>query len=742
MEFSGYLIKVFFEADAIVEPKYRIGVFAPTNTDDAPSEIIIKGNWEMVLGVNYRVHGCQIYDNTRNQTCLLIDGYNVIIPTSPRALVTFLASDLFPTIDRPLARKIIENFADKVELLDFLSNNQDLLINKLNLSASQADQIIREINEVLLGERAQEEWEIIKKKLEANDIKTNFLKTLLEHLSLYQIVTKLKSNPYSLTPYLKFKILDQIFLVFHNNRQDPLRIGFWLEFIIHEYNQKTGDTKIKATYIKEIMFKNLLELTPESYDTGFKLGLKYKLFYQSGEYLVLAIWWHSNNNIIGNLKTIFYHKPITDSQQVLINYKHFAKASSLTDQQFSGFNKMLTNNVTILTGGPGTGKTQIIKAVVDYLNEYHADTEFILAAPTGKAAQNLEKRTGFSAKTLHSIIGWKGDDNYRKNYLISKPLHQASVLIIDEFSMVSNWLFGSLLQSIIGIQNLILIGDPLQLPSIQPGAVLRDLINSKTFTHHHLLEVFRQEEGSAILKLIKFMEGYQNPDDFQAVIDFDFKQSGLEFNEFDQPEAIEVALLDNYRSLLNSGLNPIYDMQVVIPQRKNKLGTTSINQLLQANFNPHYNSATKVSNYNQLFFLDDKVMQIRNDYERHVMNGNIGQICKIYKKSKKLTDPVLDVQFLHKKVSYNKKQLNELDLAYACTVHKVQGSEFPAIIAIITQSHSYMLKFKLIYTMVSRAQNTLILIGQKNAMMQGLEKRDRSRQTLLPSLIRSTFYNI
>ncbi len=367
--------------------------------------------------------------------------------------------------------------------------------------------------------------------------------------------------------------------------------------------------------------------------------------------------------------------------------------------QLQAIRTAISSKVMVLTGGPGTGKTTTTLGIISAYRQ--AGCQIILAAPTGRAAKRMSEATGMEAKTIHRLLEYKPPEGYQKNE--EKPL-EGDVLILDECSMIDIMLMYNLLKALPAHMTLILVGDIDQLPSVGAGNVLRDIIQSGSIPVVRLTRIFRQAQGSRIIMNAHRINRGESLD----------LRGGKESDFFFASKATNEEILDVIVSYCKTNLpryyhvDPINDIQVLTPMQRGECGAANLNQLLQNALNP---CDTFLRRGGIQYRLGDKVMQIRNDYDKEVFNGDIGRITRV-----DLEERELIVDFEGRDVTYDVSELDELVLAYATTIHKSQGSEYPIVVMPITMSHFVMLQRNLIYTGVTRAKKILVLIGDKKAL--------------------------
>jgi exodeoxyribonuclease V alpha subunit len=362
-----------------------------------------------------------------------------------------------------------------------------------------------------------------------------------------------------------------------------------------------------------------------------------------------------------------------------------------------------SSKVLIITGGPGTGKTTIINAILRIFRQLKL--RILLAAPTGRAAKRMNEATGWEARTIHRMLEYSPKKGgFKKD---QDDLLEADVVIIDEASMVDTLLMYHLLKAIPFQAHLVLVGDVDQLPSVGPGNVLRDIINSAIFKVIRLTEIFRQAQESMIVVNAHRV----NKGEFPILKGIDRKDTtDFYFIEEEDPEKIlnTIIKLCDERIPKRFGFHPIRDIQVLAPMHKGIIGVSNLNLELQKKLNPDQFGITHGS---RTFKLGDKVMQIVNNYDKEVFNGDIGRISRIIQEDRELT-----IEFDGRLINYDFSDLDEVVLSYAISIHKSQGSEYPVVIIPITTQHYLLLQRNLIYTGITRARKLVVLIGTKKAL--------------------------
>ena len=407
-------------------------------------------------------------------------------------------------------------------------------------------------------------------------------------------------------------------------------------------------------------------------------------------------------------------KKSEDAEEIL---KKVAASSEITydEIQWKAVKTAISSKVMVLTGGPGTGKTTTTLGIISAYKQ--AGCQIILAAPTGRAAKRMSEATGMEAKTIHRLLEYKPPEGYQKNE--EYPL-EGDVLILDECSMIDIMLMYNLLKALPEQMSLILVGDIDQLPSVGAGNVLRDIIDSGCVPVVRLTRIFRQAQGSRIIMNAHRINKGESID-MRGGKDSDFFFVTKESNQ---------EVLDTIVQYCRTNLpryyhvDPLQDIQVLTPMQRGECGAVNLNQVLQEAMNP---SKIFLRRGGTQYRLKDKVMQIRNDYDKEVFNGDIGTITKVDMEERELT-----VLFDEREVIYDVTELDELTLAYAVTIHKSQGSEYPIVVMPFTMSHFVMLQRNLLYTGVTRAKKILVLVGEKKAVYYAIKNETTTgRNTML-----------
>ena len=652
---------------------------------------------------------------------LEVSTYEIEIPTKEEELVGFLSSDMFP-IGETTAKKIVDKFKDKT--LDVILNDKEKLKGIPRLSEEK----INKIHDILETYQGSSKMVIEMTSLGFNN------KEAMNILKKYgsNSLDKIKDNIYNLIDDMEFNfnIIDDIASNMGIIKTDDRRIEALIIYLMKELCFENGDTYLFKediynkiiSYVSDIDIEKLEELLILLNKKG-KIVIdndKYylKSYYDAEEYITYRLCYLNDmkKNKIKDLENVINKLEKTNN----ITYDKVQKDAIM---------KALNNNLTIITGGPGTGKTTIIKAIVHLLRyELKAKIDDIaLLAPTGRAAKKIMETTNIPAFTIHKYLGW---DKERNTFMVDEySPNPEKYIIIDEVSMIDNILMSSLLKGIRRDVKLILVGDYYQLPSVAPGQVLKDLIDSDMIDVIKLKSLYRQKEESYIPILATEIKDKDISDSFLM------KKDDYNFINCSNDEVmlyIEQIVL----KAINKGYTD-KDIQILAPMYKSLNGIDNLNKLLQRIFNKEDPSKNELVFSDVVYRVGDKVLQLVNDPDNNVYNGDIGYISAIINSKRSVSKKnEIWVDFDGNIVTYTPDKYINIRHGYAISVHKAQGSEFPMVIMPIVNSFNRMLYNKLIYTAVTRAKKALILVGDPKSFLNGVNnERVEIRKTTLKDKI-------
>ncbi len=668
---------------------------------------------------SYRFHG-SISNHEKYGTQYNAKTFETIVDNTFTGLVDYLSSDLFKGIGKKTSERIVEKLG--LSALDLIAENKNVLDEIPRINKQLKENIYRQI----VDNRDMESTLIWLYGFEISP------KMALKIYAVYGngTIEVIKNNPYVLIDKVEgigFRRADDIGLKVGFKVDSPFRISAVIYFLLNEYMNKYGDTYIERERLVDFTLKYLnnseqevdFKIVNERLNTLISEG---KII-EKDKTLSLSFLFYAEKYIA--TKALQFNKELENQHVDIDTYiKNFEETNSIkyTKAQRSAILNALNHQFVIITGGPGTGKTTVIKGIVDiYLliqNSPKASDVISLAAPTGKAAKRLSLATDLDARTIHKLLGYdyQGNFNYDEHNQLDTKL-----LIIDEVSMMDCLLAKRLFSAIDSNTQIVFVGDANQLPSVGAGEVLNDLIKSDLFNVIELDIIHRQAADSKIISLAyDILNKEINRNIFDVYDDRAFYRVNERF--------VTDKILVEIRRLINQGYDLLEDIQILIPIYKGYNGIDRVNDLIQKNFNSK-NKNFSLTYKEKTFFYNDKVMQLVNQPEDNVMNGDQGIVSGITE-----DDEVL-VNFSSNIVKYNLKDLDRLTLAYAVSIHKSQGSEFKCVIMPLVRAYTIMLKKKLLYTGVTRAKEKLVLIGDFEAYKRGVLGIDKPRNTLLKDFL-------
>jgi exodeoxyribonuclease V alpha subunit len=632
--------------------------------------------------------------------------YEVALPHNEKGIRNFLASGLIKGVGPSTAEKIVDHFG--LETLDIIGATPKRLCEIGGIGEKKA---------AMIAESLAERQEVMKVMafLQSYGVSTGYATRIYRKYG-DDTVARVSENPYRMADDVfgvGFKTADKIALEMGMDPDSPHRIRAALLFMLKEA-QEDGhvflpqDVLLKKTV--EALSTEISALTEEAVNKQLdRLVCDGHLAAEPSEggFAIYAMpLWHAERYVAQRLREIAHYQLSLET----VNMKALETGGlQLAPAQREAVHKALDTGLLVVTGGPGTGKTTTIRSLLALFQQH--GLEVMLAAPTGRAAKRMTEATGLEAKTLHRLLEYAQTEGegfaFQRNE--DRPL-KAHVVIVDEVSMVDLLLFYYLLKAIPHGCKLILVGDMDQLPSVGPGNVLRDIIHSQAVPVARLEQVFRQAGESAIITNAHLVNNGQMPDVSGQAEDFYFVQES-------EPEQILATVLDLCSTRLPRYMNKdaVADIQVLSPMRRHTLGVDNLNLQLQERLNPPAPYKTEIRGGGNTFRLGDKVMQIRNNYQKEVFNGDIGRITFINKEDGEMIVRYPDLDKA-REVIYEQTELDELTLSYAVSVHKSQGSEYPVVVLPVVTQHFILLQRNLLYTAITRAKELVVLIGTKKAL--------------------------
>ena len=709
-EINGYMVGLFKIKETNIEYDDDIinitGVLPILNEK---KEYILYG--EMV---NHKKYGVQFNVNS----------FDIVLPTKEEELVVFLSSDLFP-IGEKTASKIVDLYHENT--INKILEDKTCLVGIPRLSDKKIDKIYNVLKDY--QDTSSIVIELTKLGFE--------MKESLSFLNKYEskILDTVNNNIYELidSDEMPFTKIDEIAINMGIEEDDERRLLALIIYVMKSLCFNNGDTYLS---LEEISFNlsSYVSITPERLDYLIMKLIKdrklvvedkryyLKKFYEAEKYICDRICFLNDIESSGNVNISKY---IDNEKFNNIEYD---------DVQKKAIEWGVNNNITIITGGPGTGKTTIIKAIVKILTESYKlkDKDIALLAPTGRAAKKMMETTGRSASTIHKYLGWDKDNNtFEVDEYSPNP---EKYIIVDEVSMIDTLLMEALLKGIRRDSKLILVGDYYQLPSVSEGQVLKDLIDSDVLPVIRLNQIYRQSEGSYILNLAYDIKEKNISEDLFI------KKDDYLFINSDSDNALNY-VKEVVNKAVKKGLTD-RELQVLAPMYKSICGIDNLNIVLQEIFNPDSKNKKQITYGEVIYRIGDKVLQLVNDPDNNVYNGDIGYIDDIIiSKDKRITNQI-NINYDGNIVEYTPDKFINFRHGYAISIHKAQGSEFDTVIMPITNSFKRMLYNKLVYTGVTRAKKSLVIVGDPNSFMYGINNDyvDNRKTTLKDFIIKKYNY--
>lgn len=652
--------------------------------------------------------------------------YNTMLPTTRDGIIRYLSSSAVYGIGKSMAKRIVDHFGD--DTMNIINYDTDRLLEIDGIGKKKLAGIV----ESLQQNQGMREVMLF---LQTYGITALFASKIYNKFGR-SAINLVKENPYMLAEEIDgigFLTADKVARAMGVELNSPLRINASVQYILKQ-SASEGHTYLpKDVLVQQV--KKMTGVQDDAADNAItELALKgkaavveydgkkcvyYEAFYYAEKYIA--------NKLISMMSQTIYTKKL-DSKLVESCCAAYEIENNikLHVEQFNAVKMAVEMPASIITGGPGTGKTTIIKCLLDIFDKMDLRTE--LAAPTGRAAKRMAQTTGRTAQTLHRLLeyDYNGDDNYSFSRNDSNPL-DCDVLIIDEMSMVDTMLMFYALKASSVTMKIILVGDEDQLPSVGPGNVLHDLLASKAVPLTKLVEIYRQDNQSTIVTNAHKINHGEMPT-------ISSKQGDFFLMKRQTPQSIVDTLVDTVVRRLNDyyGYEPIKDIQVLSPTRKGIAGVNNLNKVLQAALNPPEYNKNEYEYRDNIFREGDRIMQIKNDYtieweseSSHgtgIFNGDMGVIRTIDADN----DSMLVEMDDGKVIDYRFSWLDEIELAYAATVHKSQGNQFPVVVMPLAGGSNMLFSRSLLYTGITRAEKLVILVGREDVLRFMVENNYKS----------------
>ena len=698
-EENGYTIarvKIYGRQDLVTVVGY---LMSPT-----PGEMLnMKGEW-----VTHPKFGEQFK----------VTEYKTAIPATIFGIEKYLGSGLIKGLGPVIASRIVKKFGEKT--LDVIENDIEKLalvdgIGKKRIAMIQnawAEQ--KEIRDVMLF-------------LQSHGVGSGYATKIFKQYG-NRSVAVVKENPYRLAMDIfgiGFVIADSIAQKLGFPKDSPKRIKAGILYVLHQlsddghvfypYEYLVKKSRETLDVERDAIVQAIGDLAINKQVIIEDLNESIDEFRKNNKGVYLTKFHLCETGIAARLKTLSAAPKSIRSvnAQNALQWVQERLDMRLAQNQAEAVRCALENKIMVITGGPGTGKTTIITAILKIFSELKIKIH--LAAPTGRAAKRMSEATGHEAKTIHRLLEYSfAKGGFQKNE--EKPL-TCDLLILDEVSMIDTVLMHHLTKAIPAFATVILVGDINQLPSVGAGNVLNDIIGSHVIPVVELNEIFRQARESRII-----VNAHKINNGILPVFEDHAPGNDFYFIQQEDPEKVLEIILELIKERIPKrfDLDPVHDIQVLTPMHKGVVGADNLNTELQKSLNP---SQDEIIRGNRNFRVNDKVMQIRNNYDKEVFNGDIGRIAGIQPDENEIT-----VLFDGRHVVYEFYELDELVLAYAVSVHKSQGSEYPAVVMPVLPQHYILLQRNLIYTAVTRGRDLVVMVGALKALAMGIQNDKTQRR--------------
>lgn len=674
----------------------------------APGQMVrVSGTW-----TQHREYGRQ----------LRAERVDIVVPATVLGIEKYLGSGLIRGIGPATAARLVKRFG--LDTLAIVESNPERLREVPGIGPKKAQSIVESVAE-------HKSVQKVMVFLQSHGVSPAYAVKIYRRYG-EDAVAVVSRNPYRLADEvygIGFKTADKIAQEVGVDRKSPERVAAGIKYWLGK-DSEDGHCYSQADQFAAAVAGEL-EVARVLVEGGIASLEGAGEVYREGESaLYLAPFYHAERGVARRLCQLAHAKMWTLDT---LSNEELAQAETraglrLADQQRAAVMKAFQSGVMVMTGGPGTGKTTTLRLIIDLFEA--RKMRVLLAAPTGRAAKRLSEASGKPAKTIHRLLEFEpGAEGWRFGRTAASPL-ECDVLVLDEVSMVDIILMQSLLKAVRPGSRLVLVGDVDQLPSVGPGSVLRDIIDSGAVPAVVLDQVYRQAPGSMIVTNAHRINHGEYPL-LRGARDFFFIEA-------DDPDQAVQAVVSAVTTRLPRYLrcDPMDDIQVLSPMRRAAAGVDNLNAVLREALNPARSGASEIRYRGSAFRRGDKVMQIRNDYDRLVWNGDMGRIVRIDAEEGEVvvrfSEPEGD-----RDVLYQQDELDELALSYCVSIHKSQGSEYPAVVIPITTQHYVMLQRNLLYTAVTRARRAVVLVGTKKAVAIAVRNASMlHRRTMLAARLR------
>lgn len=738
---KGEVIRILFQNSDNYYTVIKVDVM--DSNEDFDQEVTIVGYLpQIVEGETYLFKG-KVTNHPKYGKQLQAETFEKELPQTKQGVIHYLSSDLFKGIGKKTAETIVDKLGE--DALQKIIDDPDVLKEIPKLNKQKRDTIAESIRE--------------NQAIEHIMIKLNELgfgpKLAMAIYQFYKEETLniIKQSPYRLVMDINgigFQRADQIAEQVGISKDHHDRLVAGVSYFLDQQSLQNGHTFLPVDILTngayELLNHNQPEVVNKDQINGviIEMSEENKLIIENDNCFLPSLYYLEAKSV-QIIHRLYQHQDELKEIEKSDLQLHIGQIEDMNDVSYADGQKLaletaINHKMMLLTGGPGTGKTTVIRGICELYSEIHGvslnyddyqegtDFPIVLAAPTGRAAKRLSESTGLEAMTIHRLIGWSKDT--QPDDVLDNDIH-AHLIILDEMSMVDTWLMYQFLRAVPDYAQIIFVGDEDQLPSVGPGQIFKDLIDSKVIPRVNLTEVYRQQEGSSIIDLAhKIKNGLP--------VSINEKHHDRSFIPCSSNQ-IATVVEKVVQGAVNKGYN-MQDIQVLAPIYRGPAGINKLNELLQDILNPK-DEDTRFLQYGDIEYREnDKVLQLINRPDDNVFNGDIGVVTGVYKAEENaLGKDVVIVDYEGNDITYTKQDLSEITHAYCCSIHKSQGSEFPIVIMPIVRQYFRMLQKNILYTGLTRAKQSLVVCGEEQAFNQGIQTLGHERMTSFDTKLKMYF---